>query len=166
MHIKKTILIVIFLCCTWHSGLMAQEAIPGSGGVSKGSGGTASYSLGQVFYTTISGLDKTATLGVQQPYSIIRWQAAHPKSAKISLAFSAFPNPTNDLLTLKLDESLDLSINSLYYRLFDMNGKLLSLKRITEYSTVLSLKNYSSSIYQLQVTSDTDDFITFKILKN
>ena len=166
MHIKKSVLIVIFLWCNWHMGLLAQEAIPSSGGDSKGSGGTASYSFGQLFYTTISGANKTATLGVQQTYSILRWQANHPKSAQISLACSAFPNPTNDLLTLKLNENFDLTNTNLSFRLFDINGKLLSTKMITEYSTILSLKNYSSSVYQLQVISNTDDFITFKILKS
>jgi len=51
-------------------GLQAQETIPASGGKASGSGGTASYSFGQVVYTTYTGTNGLVAQGVQQPFEI------------------------------------------------------------------------------------------------
>jgi len=54
-------------------GLMevpAQETILASGGDATGNGGTASYSIGQVFYSVHVLTEAYITEGVQQPYEI------------------------------------------------------------------------------------------------
>ena len=45
--------------------MYSQETIPASGGAAIGSGGTSSYSVGQLVYTTNTG-SGTVTQGVQQ----------------------------------------------------------------------------------------------------
>jgi hypothetical protein len=46
----------------------AQEAIPVSAGAAVGSGGTAVYTVGQVFYTTHTTTAGSVSQGVQHPF--------------------------------------------------------------------------------------------------
>ena len=67
MKYKKTITSVAFLLLGL-GGLHAQESPTASGGEATGTGGTASYSVGQVVYTTNTDATGTVTQGVQQAY--------------------------------------------------------------------------------------------------
>jgi hypothetical protein len=51
-------------------GLAMQNTIPAAGGNAKGSGGSASFTVGQIFYTKLSGTNGTVIQGIQQPYEI------------------------------------------------------------------------------------------------
>ena len=55
MNIKWKILFSIFLLLGTYVKSIAQNSPVSSGGVATGSGGTASYTVGEVAYTTISG---------------------------------------------------------------------------------------------------------------
>jgi len=70
MKHKLTKLSAALLFCLAFAGLHAQEAIPASGGNAKGSGGTVSYSFGQVYYISVEGVNGTVAQGVQQPFEI------------------------------------------------------------------------------------------------
>jgi hypothetical protein len=65
MKHKKTITSVAFLLIGL-GGLSAQESVNGSGGDATGTGGTSSYSIGQVVYTTATGTNGSVAQGVQQ----------------------------------------------------------------------------------------------------
>ena len=83
-------------------GAYAQSAVTASGGVSSGNGGSVSYTIGQTFYSTNLGTSGQISEGVQQAYEIYDvTEVQNPISANISL--SAFPNPTSDFLTLRID---------------------------------------------------------------
>lgn len=67
---NKTIKILIFFgimlgMCIYG---MAQESVNAAGGDAMGMGGTASYSVGQVVYTTIGADGTTVAQGVQQAF--------------------------------------------------------------------------------------------------
>jgi len=66
----KNVFILVLLLGLTFPGLQAQEAIPASGGNVTGSGGTVSYSIGQVFYLMNSGATGSVLQGVQQPHEI------------------------------------------------------------------------------------------------
>lgn len=51
-------------------GVYAQETIAVTGGNASGSGGTTSYSVGQMFYHTNTGTDGSVIEGIQIPYEI------------------------------------------------------------------------------------------------
>jgi uncharacterized protein (TIGR02145 family) len=51
-------------------GLALQNTISAAGGNAKGSGGSASFTVGQIFYTKLSGTNGTVVQGIQQPYEI------------------------------------------------------------------------------------------------
>lgn len=45
------------------------------------------------------------------------------------VASKAYPNPTYDFLTLKIDDFASLTYKAMTYQLFDMNGALLKQKK-------------------------------------
>jgi hypothetical protein len=62
---KITTLVACLLCAP-HL-IYSQETLSASGGDATGSGGTVSYTVGQVFYTSLTGSTGTVSEGVQQP---------------------------------------------------------------------------------------------------
>jgi hypothetical protein len=176
MRQKRLKFSAILLLMLGLTGLQAQEAIPATGGEASGSGGRASYSVGQMVYTTNTGSNGSAAQGVQQPYEISVITGIE-EAKGINLSVSAYPNPTNDFLTLKVDASTALSIHSLSYQLFDLQGNLLETKKITGNETSIVMSNLVPAIYFLKVYAvgrngrtgviQNDKKIkTFKIIKN
>jgi hypothetical protein len=147
------------------TALQAQNAIPATGGSASGNGGTCTYSVGQVVYTTNAGSNGSVAQGVQQPFEISVVTALN-KAKGISLSVSAFPNPTTDCLNLNVDASTLLNIQSMSYELLDMNGKLLETKRLEGDHTGIVTSNLITSIYFLKILQETKEVITFKIIKN
>ena len=62
--------ILLFAISLSTSVFLAQESANVSGGEATGSGGTVSYTIGQVAYTNHTGTNGNINQGVQQPYEI------------------------------------------------------------------------------------------------
>jgi len=165
MKHKKLELTVILLLVIGLTGLHAQEAFPATGGNASGSGGTVSYSIGQVFYTTNIGRTVSVSQGVQQPYEISLVTGIEI-AEKINLTVSASPNPTTDFLRLKVSASSTLSFKSLSYQLFDVSGILLQNKKLTDNETTIEMINLLPAIYFLKVIENNRVIKNFKIIKN
>jgi Secretion system C-terminal sorting domain len=150
---------VVVLLLGLAGDLQAQEATTSTGGVATGTGGTVSYSIGQVFYTAI-GTNGSATQGVQQAY-VISTVTGIPSAIGIEL--SVYPNPTTDLLNLNVG---NYDNGKLSYQLYDLQGKLLENKKIVGSSSVIKMKNLPSSTYFLNVANDQAKVKTFRIIKN
>jgi len=133
MRHKKLKLTAILFIGLGLTGLQAQEAIPASGGNASGSSGTTSYTVGQVVYTTNTGTNGSVAQGVQQPYEISVVSGIE-QAEYIQLECSAYPNPTTDFLTLKVE---NFDNENLSYQLFDISGKLLENKELTGNETPL-----------------------------
>ena len=136
-----------------------------SPGNASGSGGSASYSLGQVVYTTNIGANGSVAQGVQQPFEISVVTAIE-EAKGINLSVTAYPNPTTDFLQLKVDASTTLSIQSMSYQLYDMNGKLLQSEKITGNQTSIVMSNLVPANYFVKVIQANKEVKTFKIIKN
>ncbi len=162
MRSNKLILSVIFLLGVGPMGMQAQEVILSSGGEASGSGGSVSYSVGQIADTAITGTSYSAVEGVQQPYEISVYTAIGEIEG-INLMFTVYPNPTADYLTLSIDE-FDLS--NLSYQLFDINGQLIEDNEIIENYTDIDMSNCLPSFYFLKILQKNKPIITFKIIKN
>jgi hypothetical protein len=67
---KIVILIALLFLCTVPIAMYAQDTTPASGGNATGTGGSVSYTIGQIVYTTNSGTNGSLSQGVQQPYEI------------------------------------------------------------------------------------------------
>ena len=158
---KKTIL--LFGCCLLGWGATpahAQHGFVAAGGKASGTGGSVSYSIGQIDYKTTSGTDYTVNEGLQQPFEVS--VVGIDEQPSIQLTAAAYPNPATQNLTLQLDASQ----SGLYYQLFDNNGKLLSSEQITSNKTVINMCTLATSEYFLKVINTTQTLKTFKIFKS
>lgn len=144
------------------STVSAQTSVNATGGNALGDGGSASYSVGQVVYTTNTGTSGSVAQGVQQPFEI-SVVIAIEEAKGINLSVSAYPNPTTDYLTLRIDE---FEISNLSYQLYDMNGKLLQSEKITGNQTSIVMSNLVLANYFVKVIQGSRELKTFKIIKN
>ena len=144
------------------STVSAQTSVNATGSNASGSGGSVSYSVGQVVYTTNTGTSGSVAQGVQQPFEI-SLVAAIEEAKGINLSVSAYPNPTTDYLTLRIDE---LEISNLSFQLYDMSGKLLQSEKITGNQTSIVMSNLVSATYFVKVVQGNKEVKTFKIIKN
>lgn len=165
MLLKKLKLTAVFLLFIGLTALKAQEAIPASGGNASGSGGTVSFTVGQVVYTTNTGTNGSVAQGVQQPYEISVVTSLVTANG-ITLQCSAYPNPLTDLLNLKIDALTSLSLQSMSYQLFDMNGKPLEYRKITDVVTSIKMSGLPMAAYYLKISENNTVVKTFKIIKN
>jgi hypothetical protein len=140
-------------------GLHAQESPTAAGGEATGTGGTSSYSVGQVVYTTATGTNGSLAQGVQQPYEI--FVTIGIKETSINLELSVYPNPTTDYLTLKLDE-----FETLNFQLIDLQGKIIENKKVSSTTTSINVENLPKALYFLNVTKNNKVVKSFKIIKN
>ena len=162
MRHKKIKLSAILLLGFGLAGLQAQTAIPATGGNASGSGGSVSYSVGQMVYTTNTGTNGSVAQGVQQPYEISVVTGLE-EAIGINLILSAYPNPTTDFLKLKVE---NYDNTNLSYQLFDINSKLLENKKIEGSETSIFMSNLVPATYFLKVTDNNKEVKTFKIIKN
>jgi len=162
MRHKKLKLSVVLLLGLGLTGLQAQESINATGGNALGSGGSASYSVGQVVYTTNTGTNGSVAQGVQQAFEISVVTGIE-EAKGINLSVSAYPNPTTDYLTLEVK---DVELLNLHFQMYDMNGKLLQNEKITGNQTSIVMSNLVPATYFVKVIQGNKEFKTFKIIKN
>jgi hypothetical protein len=162
---KALKIVAIFLLNFCVLTTFAQEAITVSGGDATGTGGTSSYSVGQVVYSTHSNSDGSVSEGVQQAYEIFVVTGID-QNKHINLSVSVYPNPTTNFLILKIGTTASHSINLMRYQLFDLNGKLLENKKVTGNETTVSVGNLVSATYFLRLTEGNKEIKKFKVIKN
>lgn len=163
-------LVLLFLFGLGLTGIQAQEihqTIAATGGNASGSGGSASYSVGQIVNQTYTGTNGSVAEGVQQPYEISVVTAIE-EAKGIKLLVSAYPNPTSDYLILSIDENVKSShdLTLLSYQLYDVNGKLLQNQKITESSTNIDMLSLVPATYFVKVVQGNKEVKTFKIIKD
>ena len=143
------------------TALNAQETVVVSGGDATGSGGVASYSIGQMVYSATTGSNGSVAQGVQQAFEISTTLGIGDNF--INLSFIASPNPTTDVLTLKIG---NFNQNNMKYAPFDIQGRLLIQQKIQQENTDISTENLAPAIYFLKIINQNIIIKIFKILKN
>lgn len=143
----------------------AQVAVLTAGGDASGSGGSVSYSVGQIVFTVAGGSGGSVAQGVQQPYEISIGTGS-PETPGISLALTVYPNPVADNLTLGIE---NLENADLEYRLYDMNGKVIENKVIKNSKTSIDMKFLTQAVYFVKVSDRKNPgagaLKTFKVIK-
>jgi hypothetical protein len=152
-----TLLTFIFSLST----VSAQESLNVAGGDASGSGGSVSYSIGQVAYQTHTGTSGSVAEGLQQPFEISVVTAIE-EAQGINLTVTAYPNPTTHYLILSIDE---FELSNISYQLYDMNGKLLQSEKITDNRTSIFMSNLVPATYFVKVILGNKEIKTFKIIK-
>jgi len=141
--------------------LSAQESVHAAGENGTGTGGSVSFTVGQIVYKTFTASGFSISQGVQQPYeiSVLTGSAIAPG---INLTISAYPNPATDYLILKLT---DMDYSAYSFLMFDAKGKLLREGLIENYETKISMTEFSPATYFFKVVKNRQQIKLFKIVK-
>ncbi len=162
MRCKKTGFSAAALIALSITGLHAQETVPASGGEATGSGGTSSYTIGQVVYTTNTGANASVAQGVQQPYEI-SVTVGLEEAPGINLECTVYPNPATDVIKLIVK---DYDLENLSYQLYNISGKLLANERITNNTNIIEVQDLVPTTYFLNVLDNKKVVKAFRIIKN
>ncbi len=160
MKQKELFNVLLFFLCLGTTTLLSQSNITASGGDGSGSGGTISYSVGQIDYIEAVGSGGSANLGVQQPYEI--FVLGTDEFPNIVVEISTFPNPTTSNITIQLDSQ---NFEEPNYRLFDLYGRLLDSQSIKQDFTMVSMEHLSTAVYYLHICDKNNSLKSFKIIK-
>jgi hypothetical protein len=159
---KKQVSKTVFLSMVGFFSIQsyAQQNTVSSGGVASGSGGSVTYSIGQVAYTSSTGSNGNVNQGVQQPYEIY---SLGINESVFSFDLSLFPNPTTDLLNLTIK---NFNGENLSYQLVDFNGKIIQTAAIKNEQTSINLSELPMASYFINLLENNQKVQSFKIIKN
>ena len=155
---KKTTLTTS--CLVFFGFVFGQTSVNTAGGEVKNSSGSVSYSIGQMAYTSVSNANGSVSQGVQQAYQI---SALNLEEKAFNFSLSAYPNPTQDNLNLRVGNYRQ---EQLVYRLLDLGGKLLSEAKIQTQETVIEMQQLPNATYFVEVHHEGKKVQSFKIIKN
>ena len=153
--------LIAFCLFGYGTAIQAQEAVTAAGGDATGSGGSVSYSIGQIDYITNTGTGGTVTQGVQQPYEFFIVGIDDKKD--ISVELSVYPNPAVSTVNLRIDNQ---NLENISFQLYDMNEKLILNKKVSGNVTSIQMEKLASATYFLKVLDNKKVVKTFKIIKN
>jgi hypothetical protein len=139
----------------------AQHSVNTTGGDATGSGGSFSYSVGQIVYSSQETSSARIIEGVQQPYEIFVVTGSNNwLSNKLNIRL--YPNPTMDVVTLSLSEYRE---SGLSFQVHDLQGRKLISGEIAGVQTQVNLFNLPAATYLLTVSNRKREIRTFKIIK-
>lgn len=159
-HLTK--LLIGFCLFGYGTIIMAQNTIPATGGNANGTGGSSSYTIGQIVYSTLSETTGSVIQGVQQPYEMSVVTAIQ-NTEGIILECLVYPNPTRGQVKLVVRTK---EFENLRFQLYDLNGILIQNKEIDSEETEILMNSILPSTYFLKVLSGNNEIKTFKIIKN
>ena len=137
-----------------------HSSINATGGDTSSEEGSISYSIGQVFYSTLNEEKNYVIEGVQQP--LIIYIRPIDKKEEVSFKVAAYPNPVTNYFKI---EASDYSNRSLSYHLMDLNGRFLKKSQIEKTGAIVDISSLSSAIYLLIISDHGKKIKTIKIIK-
>jgi len=161
MNPKIRLLCSLSLSCLSAAIAQGQGTIPATGGTATGSGGSVTYTVGQIADSVITGTNGFIIQGVQQPYEISTVTAVEDTD-DITLGYSVYPNPTEGIIRLVIKS---FNEGDFRFQLYNLNGTVLQDKEVTDEETEISMESHKSAVYFLRVIRDNNEVKVFKIVK-
>lgn len=158
---KKFIILMITSVLSF--SMFGQSTVVPAGGTASGSGGSVTYTVGQIANQKVDGNGLYIIEGVQQPYEI--QVVGVDNYPGINLSAKVYPNPTIDKVVLSIS-NFEIPSSGLFLQLFDINGKQLKMMVIKEEQTEIDLSDFAAATYQLRVVNGKNVIKTFKVIKN
>ncbi len=143
--------------------LYAQQACTSSGAKSIGSGGTATYVVGQVVYNHYITEDKHLDQGILHPYEISIQTGIENDDVKLDMV--AYPNPASDYLRLQWKDD-NMKISDVAVKIYSIEGNLLMQRNTSTNPEQIVMTAYPKGTYLLQFIYKNELIKTFKIIKN
>jgi hypothetical protein len=156
---KNLKLIVIAFCLSGYVLAEAQEVIATGGDFHSNANGSVSSTIGQPIGETFTGTVNVLTQGFQQEKLLV---TAIKELPGLTYSISAFPNPTRDLITIKVENSKDEVFS---YGLYGLTGKLIQQNQFECPETEISISHLASSTYFVKIYSNQKEVKSFKIVK-
>ena len=155
--IKKSLIPLVLLLSFGFSSF-AQNALSSTGGHFKTTGGSTSFTVGQVAYVLKKGNGSYLNEGVQQVYT----KKTTPIEELVYLKeVQLYPNPTQEIVTLILSFKEDVQVR---YTIMDYLGKEIRHGNILSEKSEISLRDLPSGNYFISLKSKKENRI-FKIVK-
>ena len=126
--------------------VLSQQSVSSGGGNSSGSGGSVSFTIGQVTWNMFSGTSGSVVQGVQQPYEISVLNSIDVED--VVLNYLVFPNPTTGSVTLSINND---EYSNYRYLLYSIAGIILQQDNIRAVSTEIQLEDYPPSSYLIMI---------------
>jgi len=149
--------LVYTLSILFSTGTLAQQAVVTSGGEAVGSGGSISFSIGQVSYSNDS--DGTIHEGVQQPYEMFTISV---EESLVELELSLYPNPALQELNIEIPNFKA----GLTATIHDSKGQLLERVPLTSSRTTISVVDWAASTYLIHVGDESGNSANYKLVKH
>ncbi len=162
MRSKRLKLSAILLLVLGLTGAQAQEAILAAGGNSSGSGGSVSWSVGQVVYQTHSGTNTSVAEGVQQSVEL-ETVLELEQGVESPILVSVFPNPVAEYFTIKVN---NFETSTYTFQLFDVSSRLILSKKLVASETIVHVIDLVPANYLLRITNRENESQIIKIIKN
>lgn len=160
MHSPRILFIILFLVLIGLTGFAQQSILSSTGNIS-GTGGSVSYSIGQVAFSQHTWITGVVTEGVQQPYEIQIMEGIDQEQG-IHLNCILYPNPADAYIKLRIE---NIQSGILTYQLINMEGLILKNDRIENIETNIQMADLASATYFLTVSERDKSIKTFKIIK-
>ena len=135
--------------------LKAQETNVASGGNLSGSGGSVTYSVGQVMNSA-----EFVNTSIQKPSEVDVLQ--NVDEIKATWKISTFPNPSNGLFVLTIE---DVTTEELSYEVLDLLGEVVDTGDIVGTETSIDLSHLTASTYVLAIIHEDKEIKNLKLIK-
>lgn len=161
MKHKLRIVVLTMYCTFVFLRLNGQEGISAAGGDAAGSGGSAAFTCGQVFYSFISGANETINQGVQQPYEISVVTGLEETTSG-DYEFLIYPNPAAGNINIEIKSG---DYEALRFCLYNSSGIPILEKEAVGDMNTMSLDNLPPSLYFLKIVKKNLNIKVYKIIK-
>lgn len=151
---KLTTIMVFFLSAS----VLAQERTVASGNEATGVGGTVSYSIGLIDYTSSTGSGGSMSEGVQQSYII---SGVGIEEWNLSYDVSVYPNPAIDYFVVNMSEFVE----GVEYTLTDEFGKSILNGTLASKETEVSIASFARATFYFTLQKSGKMIRTYSIIK-
>ena len=115
------------------------------------------------FCILVFGITIQAQVGISTQPFIVNGLTGNEQGKSSGIECVVYPNPTHDLINLKIG---NYNLDNLNYLIYDISGRLLMNKKIESLETSISLAEFKPAIYFLKITENSKELKVFRIIKN
>jgi hypothetical protein len=158
---RKSFFFTLLLLTIVTTGVWAQQVVSSAGASATGTNVQLSWNIGEPVIETFTGTSAILTQGLLQTRLVV---TALDPMVFPELTLMVYPNPVSTSLSLHIQGDIPKDLS---FRLFDLNGKLLQLKKIEILPEIIHMENFAQGVYLLKVNGKGDEPLkTFRIVRN
>ena len=150
-------ILFISILCAFAFSASSQRAVLTGGGDASSTGGSISYSIGQVAYSnSTNGL---VTEGVQQPFQIF---TVSVDNVFHDFQLNVYPNPTSDELIIAL-KNFHAGVSA---EILSADGSLIHTQFLLSGQTSVDVSSWAAATYIVRLTDETGHTAAYQVVKH